>query len=108
VWTSHVEIGSLSRLLLDMRVQSGDKGVVSLRQNEIEPYDIAEIECSGGGGRLSIGNVTQPLGRLQDNVARPAACANPIVKDAIDCGGGDSRLAGNVDDRRAQLIFLGR
>jgi hypothetical protein len=89
-------------------VQSGDKGVVSLGQHEIEPYDIAEIDCSGGGGRLSVRDVTQPLGRLQDNIPRPAACANPIVEDAIDCGGGDPRLAGNVDDRGAQLIFLGR
>ena len=103
-----VEIGSRSGLLLDMRVQSGDKGVVSLRQHEIEPYDIAEIDCRGDGGRLSIGDVTQPFGRLQDNVPRPATRANPIVEHAIDRGGGDPRLACNVDDRGAQLIFLAR
>ncbi len=105
---THVQIGTRLRLLLDMRVQSGDKGVVSLRQYEIESYNIAEIGCRGGGGQLPVGDVTQPSGRLQDNIPRSAARANPIVEDAIDCGGGDPRLACNVDDRGAQPMFLAR
>src|SRR5579864_6339417 len=68
----HVEFGSGSRLLLDMRMQSGDEGVVSLRQNEIQPYGVAGIDSREGGRRLSVGQIAEPHSRLEHNIACPA------------------------------------